>query len=73
MIAENTEKGTGKLNTLSLREQVYAYLRNSLNSGGLKPGSMINIDHLSKDLGISKTPLKEAFIKLEAEKFQYRK
>lgn len=69
MVLNNTEIRPGKLNTLSLREQVYAYLRNSLNSGVLKPGSMINIDHLSKELGISKTPLKEAFIKLEAERF----
>lgn len=58
-----------KLNIPSLREQVYSYLRNSLMNGVLKPGAMINIDRLGKDLGISKTPLKEAFIRLEAEGF----
>jgi len=57
------------INIPSLREQVYSYLRNSLKNGVLKPGSMINIDRLGKDLGISKTPLKEAFIRLELEGF----
>lgn len=70
-MAENrpTSSVPGKLNIPSLREQVYSYLRNSLKNGVLEPGSMINIDSLGKDLGISKTPLKEAFIRLELEGF----
>ncbi len=61
--------GPGQLKIPPLREQVYKYLRNSLKNGVLKPGAMINIDRLGKDLGISKTPLKEAFIRLETEGF----
>jgi DNA-binding GntR family transcriptional regulator len=69
MALANTEHKPTTLNIPSLREQVYTYLRNSLHSGMLKPGSMINIDRFSRDLGVSKTPLKEAFIKLETEGF----
>lgn len=57
------------LNTPSLREQVYEFLRSQLIEGILKPGSIINVDSMSKELGISKTPLKEAVIKLESEGF----
>lgn len=69
MIENATENGSGILNIPSLREQVYAYLRNALISGLLKPGSIVSIDRLSRDLGVSKTPLKEAFIRLETEGF----
>jgi len=57
------------LNVISLREQVYQYLRNKIQSGELRPGFSISLDGLSKELAISKTPLKEAFIRLEAEGF----
>ena len=65
----STSSTIAKLNIPSLREQVYSYLRNALKNGVLEPDSMINIDRLGKDLGISKTPLKEAFIRLELEGF----
>ena len=57
------------LNASSLREQVYLYLRNEIQTGNLLPGASINLDKLSRELGISKTPLKEAIIKLECEGF----
>lgn len=53
----------------SLREQLYVYLKDKIQSGGIEPGSPIHIDRLSRELGISKTPLKEAIIKLECEGF----
>jgi len=53
----------------SLSEQVYEYLKNQMISGQLTPGSNINIDRLSQELGVSKTPLRDAFIRLESEKF----
>lgn len=55
--------------TASLREQLYAYLKERIQSGGLEPGAAINLDRMSRELGISKTPLKEAIIKLECEGF----
>jgi DNA-binding GntR family transcriptional regulator len=59
----------GQLNVLSLREQVYAYLRKQMNLGELLPGSTINIGKIAKQLGISKTPLRDALIHLELEGF----
>ncbi len=58
-----------ELNVLSLREQVYTYLRKQMNIGVLLPGSTINITEIAKQLGISKTPLRDALIHLEIEGF----
>lgn len=58
-----------QLNLLSLREQVYTYLRKQMNLGVLLPGSTINIGKIAKQLGISKTPLRDALIHLEIEGF----
>ena len=57
------------INSQSLREQIYAHLRNEIMNGTLKPGASINMDNLSKELSISKTPLREALIKLECQGF----
>ena len=57
------------LNTKSLREQVYEYLRDEIQNGNLLPGSTINPNEISKQLGISKTPLRDAIIQLEIEGF----
>ena len=57
------------LNTKSLREQVYEYLRNEINNRKFLPGSTININEISQQLGISKTPLRDAIIQLEIEGF----
>lgn len=53
----------------SLSDQVYAYLRRQMNEGDLLPGSTINIGEIAKQLGISKTPLRDALIHLELEGF----
>ena len=58
-----------ELNVLSLREQVYAYLRQQMSLGVLIPGSTINIGEIASQLGISKTPLRDALIHLEVEGF----
>ena len=57
------------LNIISLREQVYQYLSNQIQTGELRPGSVIRLDKLSRELEVSKTPTKEAIIKLECEGF----
>lgn len=64
----NTEKKP-LLNLKSLREQVYEYLRSEMQTGRLIPGSFINMNEISKQLGISKTPLRDALIQLECEGF----
>lgn len=58
-----------QLNVVSLREQVYAYLRQQMSLGVLIPGSTINIGEIASQLGISKTPLRDALIHLEVEGF----
>jgi DNA-binding GntR family transcriptional regulator len=62
-------KKEGILNTKSLKEQVYEYLREQIRQHKLEPGSAINMDATSKMLGISKTPLRDALIQLEMEGF----
>jgi DNA-binding GntR family transcriptional regulator len=53
----------------TLREQVYDYLRMALNRGDLVPGVSINLNEISDNLGISKTPLRFALLQLESEGF----
>ncbi|MBM9511509.1 GntR family transcriptional regulator [Desulfogranum marinum] len=59
----------GALKFSSLSEQVYAYLRTEMINGNLTPGSTINIGEIASELGISKTPLRDALIHLELEGF----
>ncbi len=57
------------LNLKSLREQVYEHLRQAINRGALAPGAFIDLKRIGEDLGISKTPLRDALIQLESEGF----
>ncbi|MDO4987644.1 MAG: GntR family transcriptional regulator [Synergistes sp.] len=53
----------------SLREQVYSYLRDQMDDGKLRPGVFLNLNEISRELGISRTPLRDALFQLEAEGF----
>ena len=57
------------LNIKSLKEQVYEYLRDQMQTGKLLPGSLINLDDTSRKLGVSRTPLRDALLQLEMENF----
>jgi DNA-binding GntR family transcriptional regulator len=57
------------LNMKSLREQVYDYLRDEINNRKILPGASLNLNQISEQLGISKTPLRDAIIQLEIEGF----
>jgi DNA-binding GntR family transcriptional regulator len=57
------------LNVKSLKEQVYEYLREQMRKGEILPGSAIDMEETSKKLGVSKTPLRDALLQLEAEGF----
>lgn len=57
------------LQTRSLREQVYEYLRGEMSSGGLQPGAFLDLNALAASLGISRTPLRDALLQLEVEGF----
>jgi len=53
----------------SLREQVYDYLRIQMNEGRIRAGSFLNLNDISRELGMSRTPLRDALFQLESEGF----
>jgi len=53
----------------SLREQVYDHLRQLMNRGEIRPGVFLDLDFLASSLGVSRTPLRDALLQLEAEGF----
>ncbi len=55
--------------TKSLKEQVYEYLRDQIQTGEIKPNTAINLQSTSDKLGISKTPLRDALLQLDLEGF----
>ncbi len=52
-----------------LRERVYGKLKELLNAGKLKPGAFLDLSAIGKELGLSRTPLRDALIRLEIEGF----
>ena len=52
---------------MPVREQAYAYLKESLLAGRFDPGERLTEEHLATDLGVSRTPVREALHKLERE------
>lgn len=52
-----------------LRTQVYEYLRAELRQGNLRPGIFLSMNQLQKQVGISRTPLRDALLLLQAEGF----
>ncbi|WP_022670844.1 GntR family transcriptional regulator [Hippea alviniae] len=57
------------INTKSLREQVYEHLKEKINAGEIRKGDLLDLGALSRELGISKTPLRDALLKLESDGF----
>lgn len=53
----------------SLRERVYQYLKDSMSAGKLRYGEFLDQDSICEKLDVSKTPLRDALIRLEAEGF----
>lgn len=53
----------------SLREQVYDHLRHLMSRGEIQPGAFLNQEELASRLGVSRTPLRDALLQLEAEGF----
>jgi len=57
------------INYRSLTEQVCDYLRKNIEDGLLKPGDPIDEKNLCNKLNISRTPIREALLILQAEGF----
>jgi DNA-binding GntR family transcriptional regulator len=52
-----------------LHEEVAAYLRRAIASGGLRPGQKLSEKEVSARLRVSRTPVREAFRRLHTEGF----
>lgn len=52
-----------------LRLQVYDYLQEQMRMGAIKPGSSISVNRIIEELGISRTPLREALLVLQEQDF----
>lgn len=58
-----------ELDITSLSAIVYEDLKRRLNSGMIRPGQFIDLSALGRELGMSRTPLRDAMIRLELEGF----
>jgi DNA-binding GntR family transcriptional regulator len=58
---------TEKRNATPARERTYEFLKERLLSGQFKPGERLTEEHLATELGVSRTPVREALHKLERE------
>ena len=52
-----------------LRVQVYDYLQEQMRIGALIPGASISVNTMIKELGVSRTPLREALLLLQEQGF----
>ena len=57
------------MNDTSMRRTVYMYLKRCLNQGSIRSGSFLDLASIGRDLGMSRTPLRDALLGLEAEGF----
>lgn len=67
----NNKKSSSATRTLvkvTLSEQTYEALKSRILDQELAPGSRLNIDALSKELGVSSSPVRESLARLEAER-----
>lgn len=58
----------GPLNRSTLSERTYEALKERILDQTLPPGARLNIDALSRELGVSSSPIREALARLEGER-----
>ncbi len=56
-----------KIVTLSMREQMYEALHDLILNNSYGPNSVLQIDRLAEEYGVSATPVREALVRLEAD------
>lgn len=56
---------SGMFDNLNLHERVYLYLRDKIVHNDLKPGSRIDYEELMTELGVSRTPVRDALNRLQ--------
>ena len=52
---------------ITVRQRAYEHLKSAILSGRLDPGKRLAEEHLAEELGVSRTPVREALHKLELE------
>jgi len=66
-VAENLPRSMGQIKRSSgLTEEVYKRIRADIMSMRIPPDTRIFVDYLSRELGVSQTPVREALSMLEA-------
>ncbi|WP_148254767.1 GntR family transcriptional regulator [Aidingimonas lacisalsi] len=60
---------TSKSTKRPVKQQVYSFIRDKIIIGDMEGGEFIEEEAVSAMLGVSRTPVREAFLKLEAERF----
>ena len=58
-------EGIGKVQTGSLRKQVYEKIKDLILSNRLPPGQDLTMDQIATEMGVSHTPIREALAMLE--------
>lgn len=53
----------------TLREKVYGYLKDQISAKKLTPGNFLDLNLIGRELGMSRTPLRDALFQLESEGF----
>ena len=53
----------------TLRDEIYRSLKQGIIRGDLKRGERFSIDQIAREIGVSRTPVREATLKLEQEGF----
>jgi len=61
------------LQKTSLVDEVVAAVREQIADGHIRPGETLRIEALAREFGVSRTPIREAFSKLEVEGLLVRK
>lgn len=60
-------KSVRKKKPLVLKDWAYAWIKDRIIDSSFPPGSLLNIEELSRELEISRTPIREAILRLEQE------
>jgi DNA-binding GntR family transcriptional regulator len=67
IVKNKQNKLLSKKNNIPVREQTYEYLKEKVLSGTFSPGERLTEEHLAEELGVSRTPVREALHKMELE------
>lgn len=53
--------------TLSLKDKAYDHILSQMLVGGIRPGTRLSDIHLAREIGMSRTPVREAIIQMESQ------